>query len=355
MERKRNGFVAVILLVLIVADVSDASRLSGFRKKLAGLVTPPQDSGGAQGSPSPSPNPVNTTSNNSTTVNNPAKENLVVPIPPDNSTTTPKLPANATVEKEKVAQPPVTAQGDGKNDEGKKKIDTDKSKTVPQQQQLEAGENCTGLPRRCTDQNSLTACFLRFDDASRTFVVLVQNNGEQSLSVELSAPNTQDDASIQIAKHESKKINLQVGKSEVVSLNAGNGECVLHMDPSLVQSQGNYVFRLPSYDQLLTPVNGAYLLILTVVLFGIMWGCCCLFRKSRVQGELPYQELELSALNNELSNDLETAEGWDEGWDDDWNDDASVKSPATHAGSISANGLTARSANRDSWEKNWDD
>ncbi|CAN0846899.1 hypothetical protein LINGRAHAP2_LOCUS4685, partial [Linum grandiflorum] len=290
---------------------------------------------------SPSPNPVNTTTNNLTTVNNPTKENPVAPITGDNSTTKNSAPVSAQ-----------GAEKAGKKDEGPKKTDT--NETVPQQQ-LEAGENCTGLPRRCTDQNSLTACFLRFDEESRTFVVLVQNNGEQNLSVDLSAPNTLDNASIQIAKHGSKKINLQVGKSEVVSLSAGNGECVLHMDPGLVQSQGNYVFRLPSYDQLVTPVNGAYLLILTVVLFGVMWGCCCLFRKSRVQGEVPYQELEMAAPNNELPNDLETAEGWDEGWDDDWNDDVSVKSPAAHSGSISANGLTARSSNRDSWEKHWDD
>ncbi|CAL1378409.1 unnamed protein product [Linum trigynum] len=374
MGRKRDGFISIIFLVLIVADVSSAARLSGLRKKLAGLVTP-QDSGGAQVSPSPTPNPEvvdknkatndNTTAGNSNVVENPAKENPVTPTTADNSTTkTPEMPkpsANPTPvgsnSTETPAPPPKSTRGaeeGGKKDEEKK---TDTNKTVPQQQQLEGGENCTGLPTRCTDQNSLVACFLRFNEESRRFVVLVQNIGEQNLSVDLSAPNPLDDSSIQIGKHQSTKVNLQVGKSDQVILKAGNAECVLHMDPGLIQTSqaGNFVFRLPSYNKLLTPVNGAYLLILTVVLFGVIWGCCCLFRKGRVaQGELPYQELEMAAPDNELPNDLETAEGWDDGWDDDWNDDNSVKSPAVR-GSISGTGLTARSSNRDSWDNNWDD
>lgn len=58
----------------------------------------------------------------------------------------------------------------------------------------------------------------------------------------------------------------------------------------------------------------------------------------------------VSAMN------VETAEGWDEGWDDDWDENNAVKSPgASRIGSISANGLTSRSPNRDGWEHDWNE
>lgn len=49
-------------------------------------------------------------------------------------------------------------------------------------------------------------------------------------------------------------------------LDAGNGECVLYTSP-LVTGQ-NLFLHLPSFDQLATPVNGAYFLILAVLIFG---------------------------------------------------------------------------------------
>lgn len=127
---------------------------------------------------------------------------------------------------------------------------------------------------------------------------------------------------------------------------------MLHMG-TLVPKWDSFV-RLPSYDQILTPVNGAYFLILTVLLFGGTWACCkC--RKKR-HDEVPYQELEMAMPESVSATNMESAEGWDQGWDDDWDDNVAVKSPATHhAGSISANGLTARSSNKDGWEINWDD
>lgn len=120
-------------------------------------------------------------------------------------------------------------------------------------------------------------------------------------------------------------------------------------------SQGNFVLHLPSYDQLITPINGAYFLILTVIMFGGAWACC-MFRKRRQQGGIPYQELEMGVPVSGLANNVETAEGWDQGWDDDWDEENAVKSPAARrAGSISANGLTSRSPNKEGWENDWDD
>lgn len=135
-------------------------------------------------------------------------------------------------------------------------------------------------------------------------------------------------------------------------LKTGKGKCILHVD--LPASQENNFLHLPSYDKLITPINGAYFVILTVLIFGGLW-LCCLFKKKKQQDGIPYQELEMGLPESSLNN-VETAEGWDEGWDDDWDEENAVKSPAAHrTGSISANGLTSRSPKKDQWENDWDD
>lgn len=140
--------------------------------------------------------------------------------------------------------------------------------------------------------------------------------------------------------------------SQQLTLDAGKGDCVLHMVTPI--PEGSFFLRLPSYDKLLTPVNGAYFLIFTVLVFGGTWACC-MFRKKRPE-EVPYQELEMALPESVSATNVESAEGWDQGWDDDWDDNVAVISPAVrHARSISANGLTSRSSNKDGWENDWDD
>lgn len=119
-----------------------------------------------------------------------------------------------------------------------------------------------------------------------------------------------------------------------------------------VPERGTFL-RYPSYEKILTPVNGAYFLIIAVLVFGGTLACCKL-RKKRHDG-VPYQELEM-ALPESAATNVEMTEGWDQDWDDDWDDNVAVKSPGiSRAGSISANGLTARSSNRDGWDNVWED
>lgn len=128
---------------------------------------------------------------------------------------------------------------------------------------------------------------------------------------------------------------------------------MLHTDHP--ESEENFFIYLPSYDKLLTPINGAYFLILSALIFGVTWACCkC--RKRRWNDGVPYQELEMGLPESVSAMNMETAEGWDEGWDDDWDENNAVKSPgASRIGSISANGLTSRSPNRDGWEHDWNE
>uniref|UniRef100_A0A0A0LD85 Uncharacterized protein n=1 Tax=Cucumis sativus TaxID=3659 RepID=A0A0A0LD85_CUCSA len=86
--------------------------------------------------------------------------------------------------------------------------------------------------------------------------------------------------------------------------------------------------RLPSLDQLATPVTGAYFLILAVLILRDSWACC----NARI-----FLSLELLKVGMMIGMNKN-----------------SVNSPGRpHIGNISANELTARS-NKDGWENDWD-
>ncbi|EEF33680.1 conserved hypothetical protein [Ricinus communis] len=327
----RNGMVTVILLLFLIvaADVSSASVLSTFRRFLTVATTTPLDSN--QVSPSPSPDPIQTRGSKTTS---------------NETTTGSKVNSKELNSNTDTTRPPPMLVNEGNNIKNENKT-TDS--------QLEIGQNCSGMLRFCRDDASLVACILNSDPEYKKFVILVQNEGESNLKVDISAPNPDESTSFAMTKHQTSKINLSVGDSNQVIFKAGNGECVLHTD--IPVSQGNIFFNLPSYDRLITPINGAYFLIVTVLIFGGM-SICCLFRKKRQQDGIPYQELEMGLPESSLANNVETAEGWDQGWDDDWDEENAVKSPAAgHTGSISSNGLTSRSptSKRDGWENDWDD
>ncbi|KAB2008839.1 hypothetical protein ES319_D10G126100v1 [Gossypium barbadense] len=219
-------------------------------------------------------------------------------------------------------------------------------------------ETCDGVANSCKDRNSLTACIKGSETGSKRLAVLVHNSGEKTLKVNVAGLPGESFAKIlKVPKRGTRKINISLTISETseLKLSAGNGDCVLHMNPLV--PEGNFFLNLPSYDKLLTPVNGAYFLIATIVILGGSWACCMFRKGRRHDGGIPYQELEMGLPESMQATEVETAEGWDQGWDSDWDEDKAVKSPMgrRQVPNISANGLTARSSNRDGWENNWDD
>lgn len=142
---------------------------------------------------------------------------------------------------------------------------------------------------------------------------------------------------------------LLTGSSKLV-FNGGIKYCVFEY---LLSPKGKFIQWLP-HSELLTPIYGAYFLLVTALVIGGTWACCK-FRKRRHQEGVPYQELEMGLPESSPTANVETEAGWDEGWDDDWDESKAVKSPGGRfAGNISYNGLTSRSSNREGWE-NWDD
>ncbi|PQP98507.1 uncharacterized protein Pyn_34894 [Prunus yedoensis var. nudiflora] len=412
----RNGFLTVFLFIFIVAEASNASLLSKHRiligetQKDNSTVPgkdspvpspprpppsppPPVSSSGGNGSvpkadddpsknktdslppaktPKADPGPRGLNNNTKTDEGkDPNKEKKDRNPTPDKESkedpnpvpaTTPKQDPNSKQLKDEpnsASAPPEGGKVKNKEDspEGgkvKSKEKKEKNDNVNNSQNADK-ESCDGIIKTCKVKDVVVACIKNFDIESKEVVILVQNVGDSTLNATVSAENTKRD--LEIAKHKNKKVNisLDIDRSTKITLNTGNGECELHMDPPV--SDGNFFLRLPSYEKVVTPINGAYFLIVTVLIFGGTWAFCkARKRKQRTGGGVPYQELEMGLPESVSATAVETAEGWDQGWDDDWDGDNAVKSPGAHlVGSISANGLTSRSANKDGWENDWDD
>ncbi|XP_048439351.1 mental retardation GTPase activating protein homolog 4 [Pyrus x bretschneideri] len=220
----------------------------------------------------------------------------------------------------------------------------EKEKDNPKEKEKEKQESCAGVTKikTCAVKDVAVACIKSFSSGSKEVAILVQNVGNSTLKATLSANGISKH--LEIHKHQNGKVNISIdpGKGTNITLNAGTGECKLHIDPP--------PRAFPSLKTIATPINGAYILIVAVLTFGGMWACCLIRkRKERTGDGVPYQELEMGLPESVPASAVETAEGWDEGWDDDWDGENAVKTPGAHLGSISVNGLTSRAANKDGW------
>ncbi|KAM7265128.1 hypothetical protein ACFE04_002811 [Oxalis oulophora] len=273
------------------------------------------------------------------------------PPPPDKVKEDPKKEGEG-----KGASPPppptTTTTPEEKKKKKKKNSDGAKSEVVTV---FDVKLNCSAIT--CRDDDKLVACIENFETGSKNFVIIVHNEGEKALDVNISISSSVIPLKkLKLSYGQTEKISVPVALSKSVKLvlTAGHGECTLHQNPPPASEATSYL-RFLSYDKIVTPINGAYLIIISVIVFGGIWGCC-MFRKRERRGGVEYQELEMAMPETVVGPDLETAERWDEGWDDDWDGDNAVMSPGGHrVASISSNGLTARTPVKDGWENGWDD
>ncbi|KAL2330547.1 hypothetical protein Fmac_018128 [Flemingia macrophylla] len=330
---RKNALVGVLLLSLIMFDVSDAS----FVLKLRKLVAPdPKDNKPKD------QNPVEVKKGSPHT----DRDGSLSPVPQPQPHPLPKVGSEHDDKKESDGSvPPVSVPPPKKDDEGDKGQKEGDEKKFSHSSTT---ETCEGHSR-CKDEGHMHACISKIDPMY--LVVLLHNGGDGIIKVKLRTDYENNLGDVEVDKSKTEKVNITrtSGENTQLTLNAGKGECVLHMP----RPEGNFFLRFPSYDKILTPVNGAYFLILMVLFFGGTWACCAC-RKKR-HDEVPYQELEMALPESVSATNVESAEGWDQDWDDDWEDNVAVKSPVAHTGSISVVGLTSRSSNKDGWENDWDD
>ncbi|MBA0764497.1 hypothetical protein Gotri_013846 [Gossypium trilobum] len=394
----RNAMATSILLFLIVTDVSNASSSSSLKLRYLANESPSKnDTVSTSTTPPSSPLPILISASGKKKLNpkldpnSSNKTDFVMPLLGDKKDPKPlgkPKKVSASPQKEKVSgnNPSLTSNpksdktmkenkekknnvGGGNNlnstntvkrgytNKDKEKKKTTKSNVIGNDSKSEIDDTCAGIASRCEDQNSLIACVKGFGTGSKEGVVLVHNKGEKTLDVNLMGPfGVSFPKRLRVPKHGIEKLNISLTISEPIALvlTAGNGDCFL---PLNAQASETYFFsKLPSYDKLLTPINGAYFLIVAFIIFGGSLACC-MFRKSRRHDSgIPYQELEMGLPESMATTNVETAEGWDQVWDDDWDEDMAVRSPlGRNVANISTNGLTVRSSNKDGWENDWDD
>ncbi|GMN41145.1 hypothetical protein TIFTF001_010380 [Ficus carica] len=203
---------------------------------------------------------------------------------------------------------------------------------------------CTSLSKTCQNETKIkiTACLISSSDANKELFLLIQNNGESSIEVNVTT-NKNTPKKIPLLDHQIIKVNVSDGTSSSIVLNAENGTCIIDHFESHITDKG-FLNLFPSYVPLR---NGAYLLVLSVLIFGAC-ACCMLGKKGRHNDGVPYQELEMGHPESPRGDRVETAEPWDQGWDDGWDDIKEVRSPrARRNGNVSTNGIASRSKIRD--------
>ncbi|KAD5961550.1 hypothetical protein E3N88_13023 [Mikania micrantha] len=113
-----------------------------------------------------------------------------------------------------------------------------------------------------------------------------------------------------------------VDLSSAIALTTSDGDCII--TSAAAPPPENHYHKHSSYETYITPINGAYLVFLLLVVGGILT-----FYKLRTRGRhlegIQYHELEMgnSAAENMEKNETEN---WDEDWNDDWDDEKPIKS-----------------------------
>ncbi|RAL39222.1 unnamed protein product [Cuscuta campestris] len=242
-----------------------------------------------------------------------------------------------------VGTPPSKSKG---NEEKKEVENASKDKD---------NESCEGALQECSIENTLLACIQVSRNGSKEPFLVLRNDAESKLEVKIYSSNSVGQDPVAVNKHQIIRVNISstLSKGSKIVVDTGSsGRCELQLGQS-VASMDSFVQQLSLYSKQVTPIYGVYFLFLVALVIGGTWASCKL-RKKRQHGTVPYQELEMALPESSSAINVDDAAGdWDQGWDDDWDEDNAVNSH--RFGSISANGLTARSAKKDGWENDWDD
>ncbi|KAJ9539809.1 hypothetical protein OSB04_026315 [Centaurea solstitialis] len=209
--------------------------------------------------------------------------------------------------------------------------------------------SCSRASRSC-QMKSIAAC-LTYSQIGphEERCLLVQNNHEAPLHVKimiLPANNTIKEIDLPSHGMGKIKISLDVESSSTIALHTGDGDCIIHAAARGPAPEKHFQ-KYPSYNTYITPQNGAYLVVLLVIVGGTLTCFKSKIRARHLAG-VPYHELEMGNSLDLSSPDLEDseAENWDQDWDDEWGDEKPVKQ---------ANGLTPKLPNSDGKRKEWDD
>ncbi|XP_057549701.1 uncharacterized protein LOC130827847 [Amaranthus tricolor] len=379
-----NVVFTIVVMLLVYADDSNAAFLGNFRKLAASPPkehdSPPDVSPSSPSLPKKKSSPIGKENENKPTPASTGEDgskdkqainskNLTPPPVEEHDNTqtddlTKKGKESEEKEEEKEKKNEKTEEKqEQKEEENEKAEEKEEQKEEQKENQKEkdasktsdtvGGESCDKMQIRCQDLKSMTACIESFGQDSKALVLLIQNKGDSDLKADITlSPSASRPNGVNVPKRQSTRVNMPLagGGINEISLSSGNGQCVLHI--SAPASQWDFFRHVPSYSKFMTPIYGAYMILVITFIAGGVWACCW-FKKKKGQHDIPYQELEMSMPESAAAAAAtESAEGWNDVWDDDWDEEKAVKSPGGH--SISANGLTSRNPKKDDWE-DWDD
>lgn len=367
-SRRFTGLVVLLLAIALLPDPARARFLQGEKPSSSeGSPAPTIATGGSEKSA--------TSKESGHAAQNPDKQPKQAPSQETTQTTKDSPPPPLGVPEEdgskpQVSVPPVPSttvrkespppggpepSGQSGQEGGIPEKPTDESKQVVK---------CHDPVYTCLVPGELYACLQVSQTASAGQFVIVQNRGQNTVTVNVKAT---PDISIEpklppLRKGESKRINISYMNPNggEISLNVGTKHCVLRTRQAVSNWQQQFQ-QLGAYATSMKPIYGAYFFVFTVVLVGAICACCK-FARRRSNDGITYQQLEMGSQAPDTSganNTTSTVNGWEDGWDDDWDDDeAPAKSPEkVPAGSVSANGLSLRSQtnSKDGWDVDWDD
>ncbi|KAK1421364.1 hypothetical protein QVD17_23638 [Tagetes erecta] len=216
---------------------------------------------------------------------------------------------------------------------------------------LNLSQSCSKASGSCQMKN-ITACLIY----SQTDTCLyLHNNGEKTQHVKIMILPAKDTIKeINITSNQIQKVNISsdVDLSSAIALTTSDGDCVI--STAAAPSPENRDHKYSSYWTYMTPINGAYLVILLLIIGGTLT-----FVKLRTRGRhlkgVPYHELEMgnsTALNVEENE----TKNWDEDWNDEWDEEKPVKSGGDNHVSVKhANDLIPKVPKSNGRKKEWDD
>lgn len=207
-------------------------------------------------------------------------------------------------------------------------------------------QSCDKASRSCQLKN-IAACLTYSQIGLHEEIFLfVQNNDKNPLHVKimiLPTNNTIKEIDLPIHQINKIKISPDIDSNAAIALNTSFGDCV-------IAPESKYQ-KYPSYSTYITPVNGAYFVVLLFMIGGALTFVKRKMHSRHIDG-VRYHELEMenSAALSSLENGTEN---WDEDWDDDWGDKKNAKSGDQNH--VKVEQLNTKLPNVNGRRKEWDD
>lgn len=216
-----------------------------------------------------------------------------------------------------------------------------------------SGDECYSSIR-CTDQEKkMIACLRVPGNESPHLSLLIQNKGNDSITINISAPDFVhlDTTTVRIGKKENKKVEVSIGNGgtySLINLTSGNRVCSLDFKDLIVQSSS------PNFKYLNLPARRptiAFLSFSALLIMVSAWMFLSFRRKKLLSNGYAYQKVDMGLpVSSGIKQRLKDNDGWDENWGDDWNDEEAPRTPSKPSLSLSSKRLASRRLSKETWK-----